>query len=293
MEANAPDSLKILKNFENNRQINNIRMNQILPEQNRERFSINGTVLPVRRYVPEDTSIEDKIKILETLIWEETQHGYGEEFTDSIFGISIRDVLRSSRCSIKSYQYLGYGSEREIEFSLQASSRNFFNFLKIASMPIHNWDFSLVQIRNLSPRDALDVVIRIRANFDMDSSNNLKTIPEKYIQKIEKEIAEIARNYFVPPQRVAVAPEPRPVPIQEPERNRREVILWLVYAGAISDATGTQYIFMRNTRDGRLFRFELIEESDDGNNEMSCKILDSGNIEVIMDNRVYEVRGER
>ncbi|MCL2294996.1 MAG: hypothetical protein FWC36_09055 [Spirochaetes bacterium] len=303
MEAVAQDSLKILRNFEKNRQINNLRMNQIHPYQNRERFSLNGAVLPVKRYVPEDNSIEERIKILEALIREEKQQEYGEEFTAALFGMTIRDVLRSSRCAIKSYQYLGYGNEREIEFSLQANSRNFFNFLKISSMPLYNWDFSLVQIRNLAPRDALDVVIRIKANFDIDGSNNLKSIPvfpaervaasegsppEKYIERIEKEIAEIARNYFAAPPRIAALSETRPRQVQEPERMRREVISWLAYAGVIRESSGAHYIFMRNTRDGRMLRFEL-----NGSGNMSCKILDSGNIEVVMDNRVYEVRRER
>jgi len=287
MEALALDSLKILRNFENNKQINNIKMNQIHPDQNKERFTINGTVLATRCYVAEDNLIEEKIKIFEALIQEEKEQGYGEGFTDSIFGMSIRDILRSCNCLIKSYQYLGYGNEKEIEFSLQSNSRNFFNFLKISSMPLYSWDFSLVQIRNLLPRDALDVVIRIKADFDTDNSNGLKTILEKEIEKNEKEIAEIARNYYIAAPKPAARRE-EPVAVREAEIRQRELISWLSYVGGVGDANGTHYIYMKNTRDSRILKFEI-----NGNKDMSCKFLDSGNIEVVMDNRVYEVKRER
>ena len=287
MEALALDSLKILRNFENNKQINNIKMNQIHPDQGRERFTINGTVLATRYYVAEDNIIEERIKLFEALIHEEKEQSYGEGFTDSIFGMSIRDILRSCNCLIKSYQYLGYGNEKEIEFSLQSNSRNFFNFLKISSMPLYSWDFSLVQIRNLLPRDALDVVIRIKADFDTDNSNGLKTILEKEIEKNEKEIAEIARNYYIAAPKPAARRE-EPVAVREAEIRQRELISWLSYVGGVGDANGTHYIYMKNTRDSRILKFEI-----NGNKDMSCKFLDSGNIEVVMDNRVYEVKRER
>ncbi|MCL2706418.1 MAG: hypothetical protein FWE72_09460, partial [Spirochaetaceae bacterium] len=287
MEALALDSLKILRNFENNKQINNIKMNQIHPDQGRERFTINGTVLATRYYVAEDNIIEERIKLFEALIHEEKEQSYGEGFTDSIFGMSIRDILRSCNCLIKSYQYLGYGNEKEIEFSIQASSRNFFNFLKIASLPLYNWDFSIVQIRNLLPRDTLDVVIRIRADFDTDNSNSLKTIPEKEIEKIEKEIAEIARNYYIASPKL-VARREASVVAKEQGITRREFISWLSYVGRVGDANGAHYIYMKNTRDSCILKFEI-----NGSSDMSCKFLDSGNIEVVMDNRVYEVKKER
>jgi hypothetical protein len=199
--------------------------------------------------------------------------------------MSVRDILRSCRCLIKSYQYIGYGKEKEIEFSIQASSRNFFNFLKISSMPLYNWDFSLVQIRNLLPRDALDAVVRIRADFDINSSNALKTIPEKEIEKIEREIAEITRNYYTIPQRplVPVAAQPQEsVATKEP---RKELISWLSYVGTVGHENGVQFIYMKNTRDGRMLKFEI-----NGNKDMSCTILASGNIEIIMDNKIFEIR---
>ena len=288
MEAVADDSLKILRKFENNKQINNIKMNQIHPEKNRERFTINGAVLPAASYVDENNPIEEKIKIFEALIQEEKGRGYGEGFTDSVFGMSVRDILRSCRCSIKSYQYLGYGNGKEVEFSIQSSSRNFFNFLKISSMPLHNWDFSLVQIRNLAPRDALDVVIRIKADFDTGNSNSKKTIPEKEIERMEKEIAEITKNYYIIPQKPVADTDfmkQGAATKKEPEKIKRELISWLTYVGTVGDADGAHYIYMKNTRDNRMLKFEL-----NGNNDMSCRFLDSGNIEIIMDNKVYEVK---
>ena len=284
MEALAQDSLKILKNFENNKQINNIKMNQIHPDQKKERFTINGNVLPAKQYVSDDNSIEEKIKIFETLIGEEKKNRYSEGITDSVFGMNIRDILRKCNCSIKSYQYLGYGNEKEIEFSIRGNSKNIFNFLKISSLPLYNWDFSMVQIRNLLPRDALDVVIRIKADFDNPDSNSLKTIPEKEIEKIEKEIAEIARNYYIAPPK-PIAKREESVLVKAPEIPGRELVSWLSYIGRVGDANGAHYIYMKNTRDGAILKFEI-----NGNNNMSCKILDSGNIEVVMDHRIYETK---
>ena len=287
MEALASDPLVILRNFENNNQISNVNMNQILPDQSRERFSVTGVVLPTKRYIPDSYIIEEKINLFEAFILEEKEQG-NDGVTASAFGISVRDALRINNCVIKSYQYLGYGKEREVEFSIQAGSRDFFNFLKTSSMPSYNWSFSIVQIRNLFPRDALDIVIRIKADFDIDDSNSLKAVSENDVAIIEKEVAEITRNYFTAPQRaapVSVATIEPPVPQREPERPSRENITWLTYVGVVGEANGKNYIYMKNARDNRMLKFEL-----NGTSNMSCRILDSGNIEVVMDNRIYEVK---
>jgi len=286
IEALANDSLGILRNFEENNQISNLKMNQIRPEQNRERFSMNGTVLPAKHYVSEDYIIEEKIKIFEVLVQKERSQRAADRLTASIFGMSVRDILRRNNCFIKSYQYLGYGNEREIEFSIQGSSRNFFNFLSLASMPSYNWDFSLVQVRNLFPRDVLDIVIRIRGDFGADNSCS-KTVFENEITIIEKGVVEIARNYFVAPQRAAIR-QNESAPARAPERPGKELVTWLSFVGIVGEVDGGNYVYMKNARDNRMLKFKV-----DGTGDMSCRILDSGNIEVIFGNRMYEVQRVR
>jgi hypothetical protein len=288
LEAIAKDPLKILNLFEGNRQISSINMHQVLPVAGGERFSLDAVVLPVKKYLPVSNSLEEKIKVLEELIKEEKSGKYGEDISDSLFGMEVRDVIKSCGCFIDVYQYLGYANEKEIEFSIRSTSRNFFNFLKAASMPAYNCDFTMVQIRNLSPRDAVNAVVRIKMEADNGVSNNVKTISEADIKIIEIGIDEIGRNYFAKPKVIVMQRQGKKDSVVKTLEIKPENAPWLVYIGTVSDAGEQQYVYVKNTKYETMLKLEI-----GGKDDMSCAILDSGDIEAVIENKIYRIRRNR
>ncbi|QQO10747.1 hypothetical protein [Breznakiella homolactica] len=285
-DAYAPDSLAVLESFEQHPRVRDSRLQQIRPSGSRERFTVSGSVVPVTEIADTGASAADQIAALERITAEMRGRNRGAgPFSASVFGARIRSMLEKSGCLINSYQYLHGDSGREMEFSIRARSVRFFGFLQEASLGTEGWEFSLVQIRNLAPQDALDVVIRVKPDAAMDF-----TVPQAVPQPVggaylPKPIAAISRNYYsapaLPPAPAAAAPPPPPEP------KKTETASWLEYLGDVGDAAG-ESIYIKNTRTGQILR--LVHG---GAGDFRYRMLDSGNIEAYIDGNTYEIRRRR
>jgi hypothetical protein len=280
METQASDSLEILKVFEDTVKVQNPMLQQIHPLKNGERFTISGTVLPEKENIDTSLSTREQVVILEALIAKEENKNQ-EKLRPSDFGVNIRGLLAKWGCSINSYQYLTIGNDREIEFSIKAASSNFFSFLREASINNNGWIFTLVQIRNLTPQNAVDGLFRVRAETIVEDGTD--TI-EPYK---EAPVTGISRHFYNPPppqpQIIKASPVSIP-PSPPPPQVKPEPAPWLVYIGATSDYAGSQFIYVKNTRNGIMFRLENIDEG-----ENRYTITPMGAILAQIDGKLYEI----
>ena len=286
MEVLAPDSLEILKAFENSGKIGNPLLQQIHPEGNRERFTISGTVLPEKEKINSFLAVKEQIKLMEALIKkEELSAARQENFFPSAFGVNIRGLLTKWNCSINSYQYMTAGNSREIEFSAKAASANFLGFLREASANNKGWIFTLVQIHNLAPQNAVNAVIRVKAETIIE---NGELAVEPYT---EFPVSGMSRHFYVappPPPPVIIAEvieEIPPPPLVELPPEKPEHVSWLEYIGAAGDDTGRQFIYVKNNRNGAIIRLDDTVESE---NRYSITAIDA--IAAQIGGKLYEIK---
>jgi hypothetical protein len=276
MDARALDSLQILKVFENNRKVQNPMLLQIHPLDGGERFSLSGTVLPEIEIIDPSLSLREQMNLLEIFIEkEEAFQKNREKLQPSAFGVNIRGLLLKWGCSINSYQYFTTEKEREIEFSVKTTSSRFFNFLKEASENNNGWIFTLVQIRNAIPQNAVDVVFRVKAETVID------TPVDDFEPYEEAPAARISRHYYLPPAKPTASQN---TPTVAPSQ-RAEPASWLEYIGLTSDNTGRHFIYIKNTRNGAMIR---LEDKDEGQGRYV--ITSSGTIEAYIEDKIYEIR---
>ncbi|MDR0455443.1 MAG: hypothetical protein LBH20_02005 [Treponema sp.] len=277
METQASDSLEILRVFEDTVKVQNPMLQQIHPLKNGERFTISGTVLSEKESIDTSLSTKEQIVILEALIVKEENKNHGK-LRPSDFGVNIRGLLTKWRCSINAYQYLTVENDREIEFSIKATSGNFFSFLREASINNNGWIFTLVQIRNLAPQNAVDGLFRVRAETVVEDGTD--TI-EPYK---ESPVTGISRHFFIPPPPQPQVIKASPLPIPPPPQVKPEPAPWLAYIGVTSDYTGSQFIYVKNTRNGAMLRLENIAEG-----ENRYIITPMGTIEAQIEGKLYEI----
>jgi len=199
-----------------------------------------------------------------------------EKLKPSVFGVNIRGLLVKWNCSINSYQYFTTDKEREIEFSVRTTSNRFFNFLKESSENNNGWIFTLVQIRNATPQNAVDVVFRVKAETVTDTPID---VFEPYE---EAPAARISRHYYIPPSSPIVT---QITPTVSVPTQRPEPASWLEYIGLTSDNTGRHFIYVKNTRNGAMIRLE-----DKNEGQGRYVITPSGNIEAYIEGKIYEIR---
>jgi hypothetical protein len=290
-EGEAPDALRVLKSFEDNGQIKGPALRQIYPFSGRERFIIDGSAVPRIETVSSDLPVEDQIVRLQRIIKELEDNKYGERaYAPSFFGAGVRALLRKWKCDINSYQYLNNEAGKEVEFSIRAESGNFFGFLQEAIRSNAGWYFVLIQIRNLSPQNALDIVFRTTGNIDVENDDDY-VYPDKDGAVNFSPVSEITKNYYTPRPLVVAPPPPSPAPetskIPDPpapvravERNSR-----YEYLGLINDGEGNPFIYVKDTNGGGVLKL-----SPGTGDDLGYLDLNNGTFEIYLDGKIYELR---
>jgi hypothetical protein len=283
-EAVAPDALEVLRVFEENDQVRSPIIQQIHPSGNSERFVITGTVVPRIEVPRQGMDAKEQRVNLERLINTLEENEYGNvKYTPSHFGASIRGLLSKWGCPITSYQYINNEENRQIEFSIQTESGKFFGFLQEAIRPENGWYFKLIQIRNLSPLNLLDIVFRISGNIDFDD-DTLPGIADDGNIGIPVEITRITKNYYTrPPVPRAAAPVILPEEPPEEIEVKPEKASWIEFIGIVGDHKGTQYIYVKDRRDGKVLRL-----SPDTEDDPAYVDLQNGSYEVRIEGKNYE-----
>jgi hypothetical protein len=283
IDGTTGNSLVLLQNFEKHRLSAGVRLHQVHPSSSRDTFTLSGTILPYIEQVNQELPMEEQILQLEELIEAEKNRLAELDSMPSQFGDTIASLLIKWGCRITSYQYLSGEDAIEIEYSLQGTSNAFFSFLHETSRHAA-WKIHMVQIRNLFPRNNLDIVFRIKTNNGSPEKGGLAAeaikIPEPF------PMDRITKNYYTrsihPASVGAPAPEAvRPVTIPSEKIERAG---WLEYIGMVSDNSGEPMAYVKDTRTGEILKLSAAE-----NNNMRYIAVDSGNIRAYIDGRIYEI----
>jgi hypothetical protein len=289
-EARAPDALDVLKIFEENEQIRAPEMQQIYPMEKSEQFIISASVVPKIEKLSENVTRQEKISNLEDIIERLEYEQYGKPYyTPSFFGVSIRSLLSKWNCNITSYQYINIDNNRAVEFAVHAESVNFFSFLQEAVQPENGWHFTLIQIRNLSPLNMLDIIFRVTGNIDTEDESSY-VMSEETNPAIPIAINGITKNYYTKPVITYISPPPvipsDPVPVLVPEK--LENVTWIDFIGIVADDRGTQFIYVKDKRNNKVLK--LTPETE---NDLSYIDLQNGSYEIHLEGKSYELRRNR
>ncbi|MCL2410218.1 MAG: hypothetical protein FWC97_01110 [Treponema sp.] len=283
IEGVTNTSLVLLRNFENHRLVSNVRLHQVHPSGGLDTFTLSGTIQPEFVTVDETLPISEQIKILENLIEYETNNALlNSHSSPSAFGEAVNSLFTRWGGTVSTYQFMNDPHYTEVELSLRGTGNGFFNALHEIHTRYRSWDIRLTQIRNLFPRNMLEVVIRVRTEISNENNTNdtPSTTPNPF------PIASISRNYFIPAapifrpveQPVIVAPPPIATPV------RVERVNWLVYIGSIREDDYVRYIYLRNTRTGSLI---TLRDNNEGN--MRFAFNQAGNIIAYIDDNIFEI----
>ncbi|MDR2965498.1 MAG: hypothetical protein LBU88_06960 [Treponema sp.] len=286
IEGIAANSLELLRKFEEHRLVRNARLHQVHPSNNRDTFSLSGTVLVEAVIIDNDIlSISEQIFILENLIGEETdEETMKYPLSPSSFGQAINALFRKWGCTVNSYQFMNEPYRTEVEYSIRGSGNGFFNALYEIKTRNRAWDVHLTQIRNLYPRNLLDIVVRIRTEYHPLDTENATFAPASTESAVPVPVASISRNYFPPAPTAPRNPAAReqPVVVQLPSRIER--VAWLEFIGSIRDHNDNNFIYIKNTRTGDVVR---LVQSNEGN--MRYNLSSSGSFIAYIDDNIYEI----
>jgi len=283
IEGITGGSLGILQKFENHFLVANARLHQVNPLGNRDTFTLSGTVLIKEIPVDDSLSITEQIDIYESLIAMESGFSVTEaQLSPSAFGSAVNSLFSKWGCTIYSYQFMNEPEKTEIELSLRGSGNGFFNALYEIKTRHRMWDIHLTQIRNLYPRNMLDVVIRIRTEYFNSKQDDLafQTLENITISSI----AGISRNYFLLPPAVQGAQEARAAiaPPIAPPTIRAEVVSWLEYIGSIVEEENGRFVYVKDTRSGRILKLGQY-------GDLRYAISPSGGIIAYINENIYEI----
>jgi len=284
IEGLTGDSLGLLSRFENHRLISNVRLHQVHPAGNRDTFTLSGTVQIETESVDETLPVSEQITILENLIAAENYASMETNLSPSAFGESVNALFSKWGCTVNSYQFMNEPQNTEVEYSLRGTGNGFFNALYEIKNAHRLWNVRLTQIRNLYPRNLLDIVVRISTEYHPPKTNNADAAPAIAVNPYP--VANISRNYFAPapvsrtPAETATVVLP---PIVAPDI-RTERVSWLEYIGSIYENNERRFVYVKDTRSGEIFKLGQNNEGD-----MRYAASTSGGIIAYINGRTYEI----
>jgi hypothetical protein len=286
IEGITGNSLDLLRKFENHRLVSGARLHQVHPDGNRDTFTLSGTVQTEAVSIDESLPADRQIEILENLIAAEKNYASAEtQLSPSAFGESVKDLFSKWGCVTNSYQFMNDSQETEVEYSLRGPGNGFFNALYEIKTKHRLWDVRLTQIRNLYPRNMLDVVVSVRTEYHLPKTGGIEAPPPETVSPYP--VSNISRNYFAPAPSARTSAEPavaREQTPQVPAAGRAERVTWLEYVGSINDDNNNRFIYVKNTRTGEILKLELLNEGN-----MRYAAGPSGSITVYIDGQAYEI----
>jgi hypothetical protein len=278
-------------------------LGQIRPQDGRERFTLSGAVLPRREEPDPELTIEEQRKTLERLIGALEQPA-AAGLSPASFGKFIRSLLQKWRCPVINYQYLDKSNEGEMEFTIRGESGGFFNFLQEASSGVFPKDgsansgfpkgviFTLVQIRNLQPQNAVEAVFRVKCPIPPageEGTENQTSAPDNNTEGDNTMLSalRISRNYTPPrKQTVLLKPESVPVSIESPQLETGPVHRF-EYLGTVNGSRG-QFVYIKNTGTGAILALKPADAEDPV--EGTYRTVKTGAIRARINGKLYEMK---
>jgi hypothetical protein len=284
IEGISGNSLELLRKFENHRLVDSARLHQVHPANSRDTFTLSGTVhMETVSFDEARLPAGELITLLENLINTEQNYTLSEtQLSPSSFGESVKALFTKWGCTVNSYQFMNEPQKTEIEYSLRGPGNGFFNALYEIKTNHRLWDIHLTQIRNLYPRNMLDIVLRIRTEYHQSNNGKPADIPPSE-NPIPYPVANISRNYFPSVSGFRVLREPAVV-MEQALPAKTERVSWLEYVGSVNDDSDDRFIYIKNTITGEILKLGQFSEGN-----MRYAISSSSGIIAYIDDHIYEI----
>lgn len=187
--ASSFDSLKILNNFEVNKNIKKAILHQVTIEKNFETYSISGEMIK-NFETPNDTSnIDEQILWYKNKILEiESKNNVIKDISNSSLIDYLRNTILNYNSNIDSYQILQNKNQNEIEFIFSVNSINLFRLLSLLSSDYQLFDISQLSIRK-NEFSSLSVVLKL-----LSLNDNFNSIPYSEVIDINNIVYEDLSN---------------------------------------------------------------------------------------------------
>jgi len=286
IEGITGGSLGLLHNFENHYMVENARLHQVHPFGNRDTFTLSGNVYRKMAPIDEELPVSEQIANLEELIAMETNYSITDaQLSPSSFGAAVNTLFKKWGCAVNSYQFMNEPQKTELEISLRGNGNAFFNALYEIKTKHRLWDVHLTQIRNLYPRNMLDIIVRIRTEFTNIKTDNVTVMAES---DTPFPVSSISRNYFMPQavpteahRQIRIAEQPPSVsPSISAER-----VSWLEYIGSIYDESTGRFVYVKDIRTGEIIKLGQHSEGD-----MRYALVPTGGIIAYINEHIYEIK---
>jgi len=244
-EATYKDSLIVLSNLRDNEHFYNVQLHQVKPLDAREKFTITGFIIEPFSVIDDSLLVKEKISLLENYLKQAALYK-NDGFSVSSLGSLIKKLLVENNCVLDSFQCIRNNNNNELEFSIRASSYNFFKF--IFSISQNNYYFPINSITIRTNREELDINFRILAGKDSEI-DILSTdfipyhIPHNFLLQItsfwtQKESQKLEKTNAIVEQTFLAVPS------------------WIKYLGTIN-RDESSYVFLKDEKKGMYYKISL------------------------------------
>lgn len=288
LDVHTKDGIAVLSNFEKHNLIEEIRMSRSAKEGTAEFVTYSGIVR--KRNSVSDGDMDDEEAIAyysEALAKDKKKRERMEREAVSEYAQRVRNLIEDAGCSEEYMQCKLNGGYAELECGIKCGSKAIFDFLKRAGAGEDAIECSSVRIRSYG--EGVQATVRIYTGIKAESVRKEFAYSEEDIQRLGVMPIEIGKAFFSAPKSARVKPriqteQKAPAAIGEEKRGR--ITNRLRYIGEGGTKGKARYVFLKDERDGRMYRlpFKNIGESGDG-----C-IDENGLLEVHLGGEIYEVR---
>lgn len=287
LDAYTSDAVTTLQTFENEKYMSEVEMRRIAIENDKEYFSLNGTVVNKINLPLAKNDIVIQIDEYEKLIYEAEQaaeEGY-ESLSEAAF--AVRNLLRKNKCSEEVLQYIKTETDIEIECSLRSSAHKFFAFLADADRAEIPFEFSTVRIRAVENSNNVSATFRVKTGIGISDADVDFLIVEDSTDDEEKSVnPEDISKFFNAKKyvlRAFIAPPINPTPIKIEAKSNIQSGSHLEYIGSAKSGE-IRYFLIKNTNTNKIHKLPLGAAS--GN---TYKVISPTRLEVQIDGIQYEV----
>lgn len=288
LDVHTNDGIAVLSNFEKHNLIEDITMSRSAKEGRAEFVTYSGIVR--KRSIVSEGAMDDAAAIAyysEALAKDKEKRERMASETVSAYAQRIRKLIEGAGCSEEYMQFKMNGGYAELECGVKCKSRAIFDFLKSAEAEADAIEFTSVRIRSYG--EGVQAALRMYTGIKTESIRKEFSYSDEAMDNLRVLPVEIGKAFFTSPKKASVKPkiqtEQKTQKASGEERKAR-ITNRLSYVGEGGTAGKGRYVFLKDERDGKMYRLPF-KKADDGGE--GC-IESNGLLEVHLGGEIYEVR---
>lgn len=288
LDVHTNDGIAVLSNFEKHNLIEDITMSRSAKEGRAEFVTYSGIVR--KKSIASEDVTDDLTAIAyysEALEKDKEKRDRMAAGAVSEYAKRVRKLVEGSGCNEEYMQFKMNGGYAELECGMKCGSRAIFDFLKNAETGEDTIDFTSVRIRSYGA--GIQAVLRMNTGIKTESIRKEFAYSDEDMEKLGVMPVEIGRAFFAASKNTSVKPRmqtEQKTQAANGEERKARITNRLRYVGEGGTAGKERYVFLKDERDGRMYRLPFKKESEGGD---GCIDL-NGLFEVYLGGEVYEVR---